>query len=99
MNCTLLWVTSEIYIHVYKKKKGQILICFGGGYLMVLMSLKGLPQAWHSPSLLLKPVIFLVILVFSPTVSRKKQSRHLDPTGFTEGTQLCCFKVPIYPRL
>lgn len=51
---------------------------------MVLASLAGLPQAWHSPSLLLKPVVFPVILVFSPTVSRIKQSIH--PTGLTKHT-------------
>ena len=81
MNCTLLLVTSEIYL----QKKADFDV-FWGGYLMVLAPLEGLPQAWHSPSLLLKPVVFPVISVSSPTVSRIKQSIHLDPTGLTEGT-------------
>lgn len=51
---------------------------------MVLASLARLPLVWHSPSFLLKFVVFPVILVFSPTASRIKQSVH--PTGLTEHT-------------
>lgn len=52
---------------------------------MMLLSLEELPQAWHSPPLLLKPVALPAILVFSLTVSRIKQFIHPDPTGLTEG--------------
>ena len=82
MNCTLLRVTSGIYM----QKRASFDVFFWGipdGAGVFRRTSTSLAQTSSAAEACRVPVT----LVFSPTVSRIKQSIHLDPTGLTEGTQ------------